>query len=1147
MSKTFRLQDDTVPGFNNGEDWFYSTKYDSNLISAIQDPDGGKGNIPTSIPSPFARMELVNNAFKLIADSHDFEGSTVNHKLVSDTFDIAELLFNYNISSIKNNIKIVKWRIEDLDDLEKMGIESHKQFAKTLKLYVSQDSAYFNFQYLNGLYIIKYNNQVIGSTSPLTLFFPSADIIEGVNFVFPSGNSLFDDKYCPLYKRDKSFIEYIYSIKNDFENFSLRFNNFNNYLISCLEEIKKRDLKLSLRLQNQDYLSKVSKIYSTINTGTSIVEILGYSYKCQTNIVSNIESEFKIAPSRNDVFEKLPLVLIKGDGTGLDGKPRKYYNDGIWDQSYDVLKFLGLPINDRVLPGLGLNYPWLTISDFLEPTLIKVVYPINTQCYFDAVKSTTDNHIGFLLPIKRLFFDYFEPSYLIDGETSDGKPIFELNEVGAHNIQAILRIPIQKDYIEYRRVYYVNKTIADEENNEGIIQECQIGLTIAPFFKTNKPDFSAFYRIQFIDRDIKPSTKNRKYNLIFFDENGNTVSSLKKDRCNKEIDKVGSSYYSVEKEFDLVQIDCGDIKGFIIPKFRSVTGEGQFVNAIAIDFGTTSTHIELIDGNNKPIPLEFDDLNGMHIGCLMDRSYPLTDKSLNGSGATELVYLLGQEFLPERIGANEDYCFPIRSVTCEHNSLNILTDNAVGLGNLNIPFEYQKKSISEYNNITPNLKWLNYTTNQTSLYRLTAFLENIFFLIRNKIIINNGNLNTAQIIWFYPSSMNTHKKDALEDIMNTLHNKYISTKTQVNAPILESIAPYYYFKKSKSAMVGNNPFLLIDIGGESTDIVLIESNKPTFLTSFRFAGNSIFGTGLSGDCPIEQNGFVKMFESEYSTLLKHTDIELNDIFETLINQDNVKELISFLFSLENNKKIIDRNESDLVSFSNKLVNNSDLKIVFIVAYSAILFHIANIIKSKGISLPRYIGFSGNGSRMVNILTPNNTTLEDFTKCILETVTGLKYENNEFGIINDKNPKAATCKGGLLNRGNFNMPPAQEVFISSTIDKGYIPTYAELENNRTLIDASINEYSNFLKLLTRLNRKFNFKNHFGSEVNLKLIIDEILSKDIEAAILEGINLRKNEENDSEAFINETTLFYPLALNLNRLSYYIAEQNSNSTKL
>lgn len=71
-------------GNDNLDGWDDSVKYDKTAIKSIEDPNGGAASIPiTSIPSPFASMELVRNAFEYCADrNNSVDGTSVYHKLV---------------------------------------------------------------------------------------------------------------------------------------------------------------------------------------------------------------------------------------------------------------------------------------------------------------------------------------------------------------------------------------------------------------------------------------------------------------------------------------------------------------------------------------------------------------------------------------------------------------------------------------------------------------------------------------------------------------------------------------------------------------------------------------------------------------------------------------------------------------------------------------------------------------------------------------------------------------------------------------------------------------------------------------------------------------------------------------------------------
>jgi len=94
MAHVFRLY--TAGGNDNIEGWSNSNGYGTRAISSISDPEGAtcKREI-TSIPSPFARIDLMKNAFRQVVESNDLDNQvTIYHKLVSDCFDVAEIFFN---------------------------------------------------------------------------------------------------------------------------------------------------------------------------------------------------------------------------------------------------------------------------------------------------------------------------------------------------------------------------------------------------------------------------------------------------------------------------------------------------------------------------------------------------------------------------------------------------------------------------------------------------------------------------------------------------------------------------------------------------------------------------------------------------------------------------------------------------------------------------------------------------------------------------------------------------------------------------------------------------------------------------------------------------------------------------------------------
>ena len=101
MVKVFRLHTDN----NNLKGWDNSSAYGNTAIKGIKDPNGATSKKEiTSIPSPFARMDLVKTAFKVITESKELDGDSIHHKLVSDCFDVGEIFFN--IDKFRDKVRI---------------------------------------------------------------------------------------------------------------------------------------------------------------------------------------------------------------------------------------------------------------------------------------------------------------------------------------------------------------------------------------------------------------------------------------------------------------------------------------------------------------------------------------------------------------------------------------------------------------------------------------------------------------------------------------------------------------------------------------------------------------------------------------------------------------------------------------------------------------------------------------------------------------------------------------------------------------------------------------------------------------------------------------------------------------------------------
>ncbi len=1161
-----------------GKDWFNSDAYSANEIKDIKDPEGGSvASLPTAIPSPFARIDLVKTAFSNLVKSPDLKAYTKDgdvivsrndEKLVSDCLDLAEMLFN--IDSIKDKIKIIVWdRDAEITKL-KSSSAKHRRLAETLELYLEQDKKAYNFELLKRFYLIEYNHKIIGCTSPATLFFTTANDLSHAQIQLTKNDVTFDEEYAPLYERDPEFQKYLYLLFKANDLLSKHLTVITEYLsrnIKVLEALS-QNLELSNE-ERENYkaihstlntldTSEFKTIYSELNTGISsgdMVEVIGVPLqkRKKSEIVESIKSSDFIIQSLKYFGELKPLVLQNNLN-----KPFRYVND-IWNNTIKVPYVDNeVLLERRRLPGVQIQYPYLTVSDFLEPYLIRLVYPISKDKFFDGnvIIEVGDDSKGYVLPLKKQFFDYFNSDDLIS--SSANKPKIEMVQSVAGSIKVTLRVPIARygEYISFERTYYQSPdnqiTKPDEERNKGVIVEHQVGLTIYPWIKTKDPELGAYYRIQLIDRNIAGIFKNTDYNLQFFGSNSekpilvkneeNQNSGNPRKRSTKESSDATTRYYVLEDEFDLIQIKDNsnpDIRGVIIPKWPPPFNEGSTKFSFAIDFGTTNTHIEYKTSASGPKAFDISK-EDIQIATLYDSLK--TTEDFGGSGAIAIREMIDYEFVPETIGTGSIYRFPTRTVSGESKIFNNLNQSSFALADFNIPFNYEK-SHDQVNEIKSNLKWAN--SELGNIIRVSRYFEKLFLLMRNKVLRGGGNIKQTEIVWFYPSSMSTERKERLEYLVNTLSEKYFKT-TEPPKGLSESLAPYYYYKATgKIPGGGYSPVVSIDIGGGTSDVVVFKSNKPILITSLKFAGNSIFGDGFY-EYGATSNGLVNKYLPHYENLLNENGYpNLTKVLNSIKGRNKSDDIIAFLFSLEHNHRIQDRN---LFSFNGLLSNDRDYKILFLYFYTAIIYYTAQLVKRElgTKEQPSNIVFSGTGSKILQIITPNQNTLSELTQMIFEDVYEEPFGTEGLKIKIEKNiPKEVTCKGGLmadLTDLNVNLKEIKKI-LTCLEDKGITQLkYHMLKNNNPEnLTTYIKQFNQFF--LT-INSKIDFKDTFGvSSKSLEFFQQEI-NKYLLDFLFDGLEyIKKLDEisTNDDKVIEETLFFYPLIGAINNLSSHLSKLN------
>ena len=1123
MAKVFRIHKE---GSGNIIDWAKSHSYGDNVIKQITDPFGAKATKEiTSIPSPFSRVDLAVTAFKTVNEV-GLVGTSIYHKIVSDCLDIGEIFFNAENfkdprDHSKNKIEILVWdRAQEIEKLKKSPVKEHQIVGETLDMYLNQDAKAYNFDKMDKVYLLNYKGpdrkdpqiNIIGATSPATLFFSSANDLTYVSdhLRFRNNDRPFDSQYTPLYERDIEFQRFLYAFRISIgkTQFAALFGDFDTYMDQSYGFLSE-EYKAKIDALNEESVEDYEVL---TDGGSNRVDILGYPVR-KRNETGVIDSDFEILATNRSAIKPLVLPVEPGN---------KYKNlnyvQGKWEETYKAPMHDSADLASRQLPYVGLKYPYLTIDDFLARDMVFLPYTFNSNDFYNGNRDPRKSNNTFLLPLTKTFFRYFTVSDLM-GTMQDGKNMFEIQPLQGGSVNVELRIPIKKGgYILYSRMYVPGKTI-DLTDNSGCITEKQFGLGVMPLVKFGEGILPS-YRIAMF-------SKSARTELEF--ANGESICEIEHHIIRREAGQNACSVesYVMEHNFDVVYATVDGLTNVIIPRFRKASGGSQFT--FAIDFGTTNSHIEYsVDGS---APKAFDMPAAETQLCRLSTDYDEQE-------AIDISVAFDEAFIPSTIGENSDYHFPMRTVYAEWTDVNY-QQHTETLAEGNIPFRYEKARNPLYNKVKTNLKW---SSAEEANTRVKLYIENLFIMMRNKVLLSGGRLSDTKVIWFYPASMTEFRLNAFRGVWEKLFAKYINANSADKLLCLSESAAPYFFYKNRMGLTSNA--VTIDVGGGTTDVLVIKDDVPVAMTSFRFASNAIFGDGYNWSP--ETNGFVKKYKGDINDRLVGNSMHLKDTlnaFQEIMNCDNSSDIAAFFFSLAGNAAVV-RNRIPL-DFMGMLCNDPKMKYVFIVFYGSVIYHIAKLIKAKNLPIPQVVAFSGNGSKTLNVLSPNEQTISVFVTRIFRKVLG---ECPDIRVIKVDEPKLATSKGGIYYDNSLSYEAIESLRFSLLGDDDTTSTegkkYNEVNNDKA-IEAVSKNVSKFIDELFHISDANKFMvGSLGADPSLFEQIPELCKYNLVEFTRQGLKAKLNELSDwgqdPSAPIEETMFFYPIVAMLNNLAREISNK-------
>lgn len=1132
MSKIFRLY---KGGPETYHDWANSPTFPYNSgardDSRMPDPDGSKAcKEITSIPSPFARIDLVKNAFYEISRQENsigakacLDGTTIFHKMISDTLDVGEIFFNYDRLSSK--VEIISWNPSPMiNALASSEDDGQKCYANALKKFIDADGKSYNFDKLQNIYLLNYKNgpqqlNIIGATSPASVFFSTANKIDYINDIQFGSDFPFDNNYQPLYKRNPEYIKFWFILKNSISGFSRLFQEVNHYLDMTYNVITDNNLKSQLRTINDPSVAGFSNISVQDSAQINQVEVLGYLLFQQKASLQSIKSEFTINSSKQPNSTVLVLPVESGNVYAeLKYTTAKWGNTNkapYMDPQADL--------NLRKLPNDYTQHPYLTISDFLEDSLIVVPHSLNDKSFLAVNNfSYLPKEKTYLLPLKPLFFEYFSIDDLRDG-------MIEFENVGVDSIKATLRIPIlgngRVDNIEYSRIYYTGSAeVSETENDGGIIEENDFKdfeILVIPnirFPKGVTPD----YRIA----TIAPFANRAE--LKFF-KDGKAIQTPNPIVRNTSFNMVPKSQtYVLGEDLECLQVMKQGCKGILIPTFENTNTANNI--EFSVDLGTSNTHIEMVLNNKHTQihPFGFTQAEQLQ-ACAFLPTYVNRGGKSYQKDLIEILQVIERDFLPLEVKSESDYNFPTRTVL-SYGEKTDWNHSVIPWASSNISLPFGKLNPLQYNKYETDIKW---SGSGNSEVFVESYINNLMFLIRCKALIVGADVKQVPVTWFYPTSMAPRRLAAFSQAWQNSYDKYFGGSAL--KCMTESLAPVlYFFNRYATA----TDLVTVDIGGGTTDLAFASNKNVQYVSSFRFAANSLFEDSFSSVNP--QNGIVDYFRTIYESL--NID-ELTGLLNEFDSQP--ANMASTFFTLKDSP-IVKRAslDSKTVDFNQLLFSDDNFKIVFLTFYTAIIYHIAQIIKVKDLKLPRHIAFSGNGSNIVKALVTTNKQgldiLSNYTKTVLEMVSNKSYGSGMLEILGfdqGESPKRATCRGGFLDEGNSTSP---QKIVYKSADNTLITandTYEIVDDQ--YIDKVVSAVTSFYDFIfNKVSNKVNLYDNFGISMKSLKIAKENYNADIKTYIRKGVELQKAEQIGSDE-IAETFFFYPIKGALQTISQKIKD--------
>lgn len=1006
-----RVHSDQNSDNNNKDGWAATSTLTEEQIATIIDPAGGDPKLDvTSIPSPWGRWDLIRTAFRNVTSTGDFDKNKLDHKLISDTLDVAQIFFHLDRLKKQGVVEVLCWnREKELDSLLESDLSGHQILGKALDKYLSQDAKSFNFDKLSSIALLLVvdpktgEKTIVGSTSSVTLFSIAPGDLSHLSSLLNFGTDRpFDKELCPLYKREEAFIIWLYALQLGYAYFSRYFKEIDEYL-NATKSLLPKSIQRQINALTPESLQKDYDLQEYM-PGSPIAILEGFNlFTSKGTSVEKIseKSDFCIRPRRKDrefLPERLPLVLPDNAGYAS-----LYYIVDRWDTETEVPTCDPLPLNQRRLPGSGELYPYLSIGDFLEDNIVTLYNEIREDCFYPGERSLSlkNAKLGCMLPLKPRFFDYFSTDDLINYK------MLEMDLKG-EDIIVKLSIPIKGGKMVYERTY--SKETEDAAVGANQPAYCRKKYRFELGMITTKRHQ---YLCYIAEKELEAS-------LDAFVASGELVAPSYSSTQEIGPREIYSQEYT--QHLEVLRVTLSGVSGILIPIPRKPYTRQASVLSYAVDLGTTNTVVACKEDDGTPALLSW---KGSEVLRMLTDFEQIDEEKPYIESRLTLPYIGGTG--PSDIDPGK---FQFRT------ALRVNKDDKGYYGpfsNSAPDFTYQRFVSRRGGGLASNTK-LDIKWKGVNDYSLRSYIHSLCVLISAHAELRGAPM--LRLSWSYPSSMNSQDRSRLTKLWEDAVKEYLEVPGERKVELIsenEAVAPYLYYYRTAGIQ---GRMISMDIGGGTVDILLTgyAESDPMYLSSCRLGGNTLLGKPFHN---MESgSGFGNYLRDYVYDVLysdKVSDPKAKEHLEELLKRmrDNViekpVEAVENFFALaqfvskQDYRKALNLDLAEILMDENILQSN--LRSIVLLYFVSLIYYTALLVKDAELPLPDSFVFSGNGSRMLRVIGDDGL-LSAITTEIFKVVIGkdAALQCKSINVMYSAEPKLATTYGMLYREGSKREAP-----------------------------------------------------------------------------------------------------------------------------